>query len=49
MDTPILKDLMPILVFAGILLAIWAVLSWISERNAGARKRCGQEDSEDGS
>jgi hypothetical protein len=40
----VFKDLMPIFVFGGILAAIWAVLSWISQRNSQARKRRGMED-----
>jgi hypothetical protein len=46
MNIPIIKDLMPILVFAGILMVIWAILSWIADRNARARKRRSQEDSD---
>jgi hypothetical protein len=46
MNTPIFKDLMPILVFAGILMVIWAILSWIADRNARTRKRRGREDSD---
>jgi hypothetical protein len=49
MNIPIFNDLMPILVFAGILMVIWAILSWIADRNARTRKRRGNEDSDPGS
>jgi hypothetical protein len=48
MNIPVFNDLMPILVFAGILLSIWAVLSWISQRNAQSRKRRRDEDIDEG-
>jgi hypothetical protein len=44
MNMPVINDLMPILVFAGILMIIWAILSWIADRNARTRKRRGQKD-----
>jgi hypothetical protein len=47
MNTPILNDLMPLFVLAGILLAIWAILSWISQRNARTRKRRGEMDGDE--
>ena len=48
MNIPIFNDLMPILVFAAILMAIWAILSWIAERNARTRKHRRDEDSDSG-
>jgi hypothetical protein len=43
---PELDALMPLLVLLGIVMSIWAVLSWIAQRNARTRKR--RLDQEDG-
>jgi len=36
---PALDALMPLLVFGGIVLVIFAILSWIAQRNARTRRR----------